>query len=104
MRIQKEVGNAKLFEDAHRLIVVVFARDRLKDAALIECFNNALDLRLERKLVRSILNQDAIPERIVEIPDDTLGPRGLLLTDRNFFDKVHQSKEQCDRLVEHAGQ
>ena len=57
-------------EHLHGLIVMVLADRCLDHAALVQGVNQALGFRAHDQRARAVLNENAFPESVVEVPSD----------------------------------
>jgi hypothetical protein len=80
LRIEEVLGEAELLELGHGEGVVVAAGDRMEDAARVEGLDDVDDLRAEADL--RVLEEDAVPDRVVEVPDHALDRLLLFLLRR----------------------
>ncbi len=67
------VEKAMMGEGGHRLIMVILAGNRLEDPARIEGFDHLANARLHHHALWPIFDQNAVPDRMVEVPDHDFG-------------------------------
>ena len=99
LRIEEVLGEAELLELGHRQVVVVAAGDRVQDAALVERLEDLDHVRAEHDL--AVFEQDAVPDRVVEVPDHALDGLlvFLLLLDLCLGDHVQSSWKSKRAIV-----
>jgi len=75
-------------------IGVVLTRDRMQDTSLVQFANDRNNTFTEPNFVWSIFNQDAIPQRVVQIPYDTFDwvATNLGRNGEYFSHKIHQTE------------
>src|ERR1035437_227208 len=81
--------------------MIILACDRLQDSALVELLNDLPDPRFQRELFASILYQNAVPQRVVQVPYDTFEIVRLVLGCFRFrlwfeilSDEIHNPEKQ----------
>src|SRR5258705_7729944 len=72
LRVEEVVGEAEGLEPCEGILTVVLARDGLEDPPGIELLDHGHDAVAQADALASVLDERAVPQRVVEIPHHAL--------------------------------